>query len=270
MSNSPGYPLVGARPFLAPRTPWAEDFPAVAIHQTVDRRDAHPGYAAAKAGDAEAAWVLAGDLLSAPVVGELRSTINVAGGDPILLPITALETTGFNAIPDAMARILARDLGCRLSSGEIVQSNRVGHTRAKAFNRIVTPATFVGQVESGGLYVLIDDHVGLGGTLANLKGHIETHGGRIVAMTTLTESRDSRQIALRRQTLDMLWERHGDTLDTLWRKQLGHGLECLTNVEGGILCRELSVDAIRDRMAQGSVEARGRGLGQAVRFGGES
>ena len=58
MSKAPGYSLVGARPFLAPRTPWAEDFPAVAIHATIHRRDAHPGYAAAKAGDAEAAWEL--------------------------------------------------------------------------------------------------------------------------------------------------------------------------------------------------------------------
>lgn len=63
--------------------------------------------------------------------------------------------------------------------------------------------------------MLVDDHVGLGGTLANLKGHIETHGGKVVAMTTLTESRDGRHIALRRETLDMLWERHGDRLETL-------------------------------------------------------
>ena len=269
MTNAPGNPPDYVLPSPAPRTPWAEDFPAVAIHTTVHRRDAHPGYAAAKAGDAEAAWVLAGDLLSATAVSELRSALNHLGSDPILLPITALETTGFNAIPDAMARILARRLGWSLSSGDIVQSNRVGHTRAKAFNRLVTPATFVGPVESGGRYVLVDDHVGLGGTLANLKGHIETHGCRVVAMTTLTESRDGRQIALRHETLDMLRKRHGERLETLWRDQLGHGLDCLTNVEGGILCRELSVDAIRDRMAQGAVEARGRGLGEAVRFGGE-
>ena len=117
--------------------------------------------------------------------------------------------------------------------------------------------------------MLVDDHVGLGGTLANLKGHIETQGGKVVAMTTLTESRDGRQITVRRETLNMLSERHGDRLDTFWREQLGHGLECLTNVEGAVLCRELSVDAVRDRMAQGAVEARGRGLGEAVRFGGE-
>ncbi len=268
MNKTTGEAAEGPGATLPQRTPWADDFPVVAIHSTVDCRDSHPRYLAAKAGDAEAAWVLASDLLSHKAVDDLGRALELKGGDPILLPITALETTGFNAIPDAMARILARRLGWRLSSGEIVQSNRVGHTRARAFNRLVTPATFAGPVASGERYVLVDDHVGLGGTLANLKGHIETHGGAVVAMSTLTESRDGRQIALRRETLDMLWERHGKRLDTLWREQLGHRLECLTNVEGGILCRELSVDAIRDRMAQGAIEARGRGLGEAVRFGG--
>lgn len=250
----------GAPVRLPPRTPWPPGFPAVLIRTTVKVRDGHTAYAAAKSGDAEAAVFLADDLLSAPSVDGLRRFAGHPDAAPILLPVSALETSGFNAIPDAMARVFARRLGWRLSSGEVVQSNRVGHTRAKAYNRLVTPATFEGPVEAGARYVLVDDHVGLGGTLANLKGYIETSGGVVVAMTTLTESRDGRQIALRPEARDMLWERHGDRLDTLWRERLGHGIDCLTDVEAGILCRELSIDAIRDRMAQGTVEARGRGL----------
>ncbi len=230
------------------------------IHTTVQARDRFPGYAEAKAGDAAAALWLADGLLSLGALTDLRALVSRVAQSPILLPVTALETTGFNAIPDAMARVLARHLDWSLSSGKIVQSNKVGHTRARAYNRLITPAAFVGPVESGAGYVLVDDHVGLGGTLANLKGHIETSGGIVVATTALTESREGRQIALRSETLNMLWERHGHSLDTLWKERLGHGLECLTNVEGGILCRELSVDAIRDRMAQAAVEARGRGL----------
>jgi hypothetical protein len=33
---------------------------------------------------------------------------------------------------------------------------------------------------------LVDNHVGMGGTLANLRGHVEANGGAIVLMTTLT------------------------------------------------------------------------------------
>jgi adenine/guanine phosphoribosyltransferase-like PRPP-binding protein len=100
-----------------------------------------------------------------------------------------------------MAQTLAMQLDWPTSAGEVVQSNKVGHTRAKSFNRLVTPASFEGRVVDGQTYVLVDDHVGLGGTLANLKGFIETHGGRVAAMTTLTESRDARHIALQTDTL---------------------------------------------------------------------
>lgn len=166
-----------------------------------------------------------------------------------MLPVTALEITGINTIPDAM-----------VSLGDVVQTNKVGHTKARAFNRLVTPASFEGSVLKGADYVLVDDHVGIGGTLASLKGFLETNGGRVVGMTTLTESRDARQIALRPDTLDVLRAKHGEELEDLWRRQFGHGLAYLTNVEGGILCRERSVDAIRNRLAQAVLEARERGL----------
>lgn len=79
-------------------------------------------------------------------------------------------------------------------TAEIVQTNKVGHTRARSSQRLVTPATFGGSVESDMNYVLVDDHVGLGGTLANLRGYVEARGGIVIAMTTLTESRDGRRI----------------------------------------------------------------------------
>ena len=250
---------------IPPRTPWRPDFPQVVLHTVIALRDNHPGYREAKAGDTEAALTIAEDLLSGSATQALARII--AGRPTILLPITALETTGFNAIPDAMAQVLGAELGLSVSSGDIVQSNRVGHTRAPAFNRLVTPAAFEGPVIEGGHYVLVDDHVGVGGTLANLKGHIEAAGGHVLAMTTLTESRDARQIALRPETLFVLREKHGPALENFWREQFGHGLDCLTDVEGQIVAREPSADAVRNRLAQAAVETRSRGLQPAVRLG---
>jgi hypothetical protein len=201
---------------------------------------------------------LAEDLVGDGQLAQLRDL--VGGAEAILLPVTAREDTGFNAIPDAMADIFANALHWPRSAGDIVQVNRVGHTRARAFNRMVAPAAFEGRVRRGANYVLVDDHVGLGGTLANLKGHVEASGGRIFAMTTLTETTGARQIALQANTLAVLKERHGEALDTLWKAHLGHGLDCLTNIEGQVLVREPTVDAIRDRLAQASVEVRERGF----------
>jgi len=242
----------------SPRRPWPPAFPDVIIHTDVGTRDAHPSYAAAKAGDIDASLALAEVLISEAAVGQLQALIG--GADVILLPIVADEATGFNAIPDAMANLLGRRLQVRIEVGGIVQVNKVGHTRAPAFQRIVTPALFEGAVQPGSTYLLVDDHVGLGGTLANLRGHVEAGGGTVIGMTTLTESRSARHIALHPDTRRMLWERHGQPLEDLWQSQFGHGIDCLTEVEAQNLCRQPSVTAIEDFLAQAAVEARGRGL----------
>lgn len=247
---------------LPVRLAWPAHFPDVVIHTTVRARDSHPGYAAAKAGDAEAALSLAVELLSGDAIADLRQMVE--SQSTFLLPVVADETTGFNAIPDAMAQVLSRKLGLDAVAGEIVQTNKVGHTRAPAFQRLVTPAEFDGPVQRGGNYLLVDDHVGLGGTLANLRGYVETRGGSVLGITTLTESRDARRISLRPETRDMLWDRHGEELDQLWKSQFHYGIDCLTEVEALNLCRQPSVVAIEDFLAQAAVEARGRGLQPAA------
>lgn len=246
----------------ATRLPWPADFPDVVVHTTVLKRDGHPSYASAKSGDPEAALTLASDLLDMKSVEVLRSLISLR--EALLLPVIADETHGFNAIPDAMAQVLGRSFNLPVVAGEIVQTNKVGHTRAPAFQRLVTPAVFDGDVQSGAAYVLVDDHVGLGGTLANLRGHVEAHGGKVIAITTLTESRDARRISLRPETRDLLWKRHGEELDQLWRAQFGHGIDCLTEVEALQLCRQPSVAGIENFLAKAAVEARSRGLAPAV------
>lgn len=244
------------------RVPWPPDFPDVIIHTDVKTRDTHPAYVAAKSGDADSAVQLVMDLISQDAIEALRP---YAETDALLiLPVTAEEAAGFNAIPDAFADHIAQAMGRPAALGEIVQTNKVGHTRAKAFQRLVTPPTFEGYVRRDASYLLVDDHVGLGGTLANLRGHVELNGGRVIAMTALTESRDGRRISLRAATSDMLWEKHGEALDQLWQAQFGYGIDCLTEVEGQVLCRQPSVNAIEDFLAQAAVEARRRGFEAAV------
>jgi hypothetical protein len=58
----------------------------------------------------------------------------IAGRPTILLPVIADETTGSNAIPDAMAQGLGRGLDLPVIASEIVQINKVGHTRPPRSN----------------------------------------------------------------------------------------------------------------------------------------
>jgi len=244
------------------RTPWSAAFPDVVVHTTVRERDSHPHYLAAKSGDPDAAFDLAFDLLNHTALDPLRDLID--DRRVLLLPVVADETLGFNAIPDALTQILARELDQQAIAGEIVQTNKVGHTRAPTFQRIVTPAEFAGPVVAGAFYLLVDDHVGIGGTLASLKGHVERNGGEVIGMTTLTESRDGRAISLRAETRTMLWSKHGQPLETFWISQFGYGIDCLTEVEAQNLCRQPTVERIETFLAQAAVEASGRGLSPAV------
>ena len=101
------------------RLPWPPDFPDVVINTDVRTRDRHPGYSAAKAGDAESALILASDLLSPDGIAGLQNIIG--NRRTLLLPVVADELTGFNAIPDAMAQMLGSELDLPAIAGEIVQ-----------------------------------------------------------------------------------------------------------------------------------------------------
>ncbi|HYD45184.1 MAG TPA: phosphoribosyltransferase, partial [Phenylobacterium sp.] len=111
--------------------------------------------------------------LSPEAMNELHKRLP---GDCLVIGVAALELTGFNAIPDAMAHDIGALLHRPVWEG-VIQANRVAHTKASGWHRLVTPALFEGLVEPGRDYLLVDDHVGLGGTLANFRGHIESQGG---------------------------------------------------------------------------------------------
>ncbi|MFH1602551.1 MAG: phosphoribosyltransferase [Pseudomonadota bacterium] len=60
-----------------------------------------------------------------------------------------------------------------------MQANTVGHTGASGWARLARPAVFDGEVASGRNYVLVDDFVGQGGTLANLRGYALSEGAEV-------------------------------------------------------------------------------------------
>ena len=138
-----------------PRSPWPPDFPRVIVFGDQRTRNQHAAYAAAKAGDPEAAWRLVNDML----IGEAIAQINTYANRQrlVILPVSAIESAGFNAIPNVFGEILSARCACQFSDTEIVQSNRVHHTRANGWHRLVTPATFEGTIRAGTRYFLVDD-----------------------------------------------------------------------------------------------------------------
>jgi hypothetical protein len=245
---------------LPPRAPWSDDFPDVIVHGDEKVRDAHPSYLAAKSGDVGAALQLAVDLMD-PL--KIQTIVELAAAsNAFLLAVSADEASGFNAIPDAMALHLDILTDIPVSIGDIVQSNKVAHTKSKSLQRIVAPATFTGKVEKNRNYLIIDDHTGLGGTLANLRGYIETAGGNVIGCTTMTASPNSHVLGISKSSQLMLIEKYGPEINGFWMERFGHDIECLTEREAKaiLVCRAQSLDALEAQLAQAAEEVRLRGL----------
>lgn len=226
-----------------PRYPW-DGFPDVLLHAEERAVKTHADYRAAKTGDAAAAGRLVAALIEEAVVSRLRAFGAVS---PILVSAHAYEPEGVNAIPEALADALADRLGWS-SDPNIVQINVVGHTGADGFTRLARQAAFDGDVTPGACYLLVDDFVGQGGTLANLRGHIMSGGGRVIAATALTGKPYSVKLALDTAQLLELREKHGP-LEPWWETKYGHGFDCLTQSEARYLARTPDADTLRNRLA---------------------
>lgn len=236
---------MGFIPSKPDRTPW-DDFKTVDILAEISRVHRHPDYAAAKKGDLHAALRLTATILDTGIMTQV--TARYTALRPIIVGVQAVEGAGVNIIPQTMAIFLADTLGLSLDTA-IVQINRVGHTKASGWHRLLHQALFDGPVQTGADYVLVDDFIGQGGTLANLKGLIERYGGKVIGAIALTGKPYSATLALTQETLLTLRQKHG-ILESWWREQFGFGFAALTESEARYLLRAEDVDTIRNRLAQ--------------------
>lgn len=190
----------------ATRFPW-NHFPPVFIHAPERFVKTHHAYAAANVGEALAAMELVVDLLSPQTLEKLWKRFDDQA--PVLV-------NAHDAIPDAMTRSISALLGWPWER-RIIQANKVNHAGASGYERLQRQVIFSGPVLIGLNYLLVDDFIGHGGTLANLRGHI----------CKLAE--------LRRQ--------HGH-IEYWWRQRFGFGFESLTASEAQFLSRARTAEGI--------------------------
>ena len=229
-----------------PRTPWG-NFPDVLIHASESAVKQHPAYKAAKAGGDDAATALVLDTFNMERAQALK---RIAGDTtPTLVSAHALEREGVNAIPEVFAERLSQVLGWPAETG-VVQVNVVSHTGSNGFWRLARQAEFDGPVEPGRTYVMVDDFVGMGGTLANLRGYIESKGGRVVAAVSLTGKPHSAKLALSPERLQELRLKHGTELENWWVGRFAHAFDALTESEARYLARTEAADTIRNRIIE--------------------
>ncbi len=244
------------------RSEWGQ-FPDVVIHAQESLIKKHPLYAAAKSGDFSAAGTLvfettslnpkALETASLDIIAKLCE--NRGGKQPFLLPIHAFEAEGRNVIPRIMAQIMGNRLSLPVEEG-VWQISQVRHTGASGYARLAWPAIFGifdGTVKPEN-YFLVDDFVGQGGTLANLKGFLESRGATVIGATTLTGKAYSAKLKLTEETLRNLRGKYGTELEEWWIAAFGYGFGRLTESEARYLIRADDAYTITARIA-----AAGRG-----------
>ncbi len=231
----------------APRLPWPPGFPDVVVQQSSGssvRLKEQPGYEAAKRQyDVAAAFAVVEAMVDPRSIAVLRAI--VAGRPAVIVPVEA-EENGRNALPIAYADAISHALGLPLGMG-IVQINRTFRTGADSAHRLLARASFDGEVQRGQHYVIVDDVVTQGGTLADLRSYIEGRGGKVIAASALAGSSGSHVLALRPDTLAALRERFGG-VESEYQGAFGHGYDGLTDSEARAILRFGMVDAFRDRI----------------------
>ena len=233
-----------------PRVPWTKFADTVLLAEESATKQ-HPEYPNAKASDdAVAATNLVNSLVDQAGIAAVRRLITAVSesGKPILVSAHAWERQGLNAIPVALTRLLSERLGIPREI-TIVQTNVVSHTGADGYGRLARQACFVGTIEADQEYVMVDDFIGQGGTLANLRGWIEKGGGKVVGAIALTGKSYSAKLNPSQEQLHELREKHGPDFEKWWKAHFGHSFDCLTQSEARYLARSPDADTIRNRLA---------------------
>jgi hypothetical protein len=226
------------------RAPWESGFPAVLIQAPRREVTTHPWFAAARTGDVDAAALLVADAVSGDLTDRLAELGQ--GRDPLLASVHALRPAGVSVLAEVLAQALRKLLGWEVD-GELVQANIVDHRGDIGFGHLAQQAVFAGGVQAGRTYILVDDFIGQGGTLANLRGHILRGGGQVAAATVLTGNSAAAELVPGQEIVLELRSKHG-SIERWWEQYFGWGFDCLTAAEAGFLASWPNPDAIRERI----------------------
>lgn len=205
----------------------------------------HAAYVDAKGGDGDAALRLIFDLALSAII-EHRHLFDQSC---IFVAPFAREASGDNAIPQILAELCAAIYGASADQ-DVVQVTKVYHTGADPMERLALRPLFEGDVQPGRSYVLVDDVISLGGTLAELANYIQSKGGLVKGVLVLVNAARSKAIRPAKQHLKLLKERFPHDIEDIF----GIEVDALTANEAGYLVGFRTADAIRNRLVKAEEE----------------
>jgi hypothetical protein len=132
----------------------------------------------------------------------------------------------------------------------IVEASRVFHTGAKAMERLLLRPQFDGPVTAGTAYVLVDDVICLGGTLAELADYIQAGGGQVAAVVTLVNAGRIKRLKPETLVIRLLREKFPDAIQHTFGIDPG----ALTANEASYLSGFRTADELRNRATKAAEE----------------
>ncbi|WP_318763104.1 type I phosphoribosyltransferase [Aminobacter niigataensis] len=221
------------------RVPWPKDFPEAFVNaqwasgdKQVPTLSSHPLYQAAKGErNIEAAIAIIDDLYTRECVLRLVDHVESCGGKPKIISPSCQPGDSNNALAIGYAQWLSHEFDWDVET-EVFQEKTVSRDKSNTWTRIANRCAFRGEIDKGASYVIVDDVITTGGTLADLRSFIHRKGGMVIAMSAIA-SRDGRpqKIRLGDDTRADLERFYGNDLGKFCYENLGFSHECFTDSE---------------------------------------
>ena len=227
----------------------------VAVFTNGQKLKSHPDYAAAKAGDENAAFRLVAEIVNRKKLAEI---VDQLPAGTRVTPVAAQEASGRNKIPLAVAALInaaGSEKGLVLELG-IVQTNVVKHTGGAALDRLLARPEFAGTVIPAKNYFVIDDVVTSGSSVNELRKFIQSEkgivvGGAVLAAAFNPQMGHGAQLDLLQETIQEI-NRKFDVKELnrlLAANGIANNYTELTNAQAKYVATFGSLDALRTQIA---------------------
>lgn len=178
-----------------------------------------------------AAIELLDDLVVEDTIKKLRALADKCGAKPKLIAPAAQIGDSNNALAIGYANWLGHELDWEVDES-VFQMKDFSKDKLGAWVRIAHPSTFYGEIDKNTPYVIVDDVITLGGTLADLRSFILSKGGRVIGMSTIASSDGNDvQIRLGPGTETKLEKSYGSDLAKFCHELLGFHFRGFTEPE---------------------------------------
>lgn len=221
------------------RFPWERNFPDAFVNvpwhsprSGVSTLKGHPLYDAAKGQrDVEAALQIVSDLAERRCIYGLADLSEEARQAPTLIAPSCQPGDSNNALAIGYAEWLSHEMGWPVET-RVFQEKSISRDKNSNWVRLANRCEFYGEIDKSAAYVIVDDVITTGGTLADLRAFIMRKGGRVIGMSAIA-ARDGewQRIRLDDVTRAELERTHGGDISEFCRQYFGFSHECFTDNE---------------------------------------